>query len=146
MPLMLYPLMTHLPEELWYSVTAESEPLVLALQSWSVVDEVALDDELETSFAELIAVIRMVGHWRAVAGLTPSQSLPVRFVTDRPALVEVFGQGTSDITSLTRVKSVQLMTPADAEAAPVAAHRRPGELEASQARLEKDIAKPEKEI
>ncbi len=126
MPLMLYPLMTHLPEELWHSVTAESEPLVLALQSWPVVDEVALDDELETSFAELIAVIRLVRHWRAVAGLKPSQSLPVRFVTDRPALVEVFGQGTSDITSLTRAKSVQLMTAADAESAPVAAHRRPG--------------------
>ena len=126
MPLMLYPLMTHLPEELWYSVTAESEPLVLALQSWSVVDEVALDDELETSFAELIAVIRMVRYWRAVAGLKPSQSLPVRFVTDRPALVEVFGQGTSDITSLTRAKSVQLMTAADAESAPVTTHRRPG--------------------
>ena len=126
MPLMLYPLMTHLPEELWHSVTAESEPFVLALQSWPVVDEVALDDELETSFAELIAVIRLVRHWRAVAGLTPSQSLPVRFVTDRPALVEVFGQGTSDITSLTRAKSVQLMTAADAESAPVTTHRRPG--------------------
>ena len=126
MPLMLYPLMTHLPEELWHSVTAESEPFVLALQSWPVVDEVALDDELETSFAELIAVIRLVRHWRAVAGLKPSQSLPVRFVTDRPALVEVFGQGTSDITSLTRAKSVQLMTAADAESAPVTTHRRPG--------------------
>ena len=126
MPLMLYPLMTHLPEELWHSVTAESEPFVLALQSWPVGDEVALDDELETSFAELIAVIRLVRHWRAVAGLTPSQSLPVRFVTDRPALVEVFGQGTSDITSLTRAKSVQLMTAADAESAPVTTHRRPG--------------------
>ena len=126
MPLMLYPLMTHLPEELWHSVTAESEPFVLALQSWPVGDEVALDDELETSFAELIAVIRLIRHWRAVAGLKPSQSLPVRFVTDRPALVEVFGQGTSDITSLTRAKSVQLMTAADAESAPVTTHRRPG--------------------
>ena len=126
MPLMLYPLMTHLPEELWHSVTAESEPFVLALQSWPVGDEVALDDELETSFAELIAVIRLVRHWRAVAGLKPSQSLPVRFVTDRPALVEVFGQGTSDITSLTRAKSVQLMTAADAESAPVTTHLRPG--------------------
>ena len=123
---MLYPLMTHLPEELWHSVTAESEPFVLALQSWPVGDEVALDYELETSFAELIAVIRLVRHWRAVAGLKPSQSLPVRFVTDRPALVEVFGQGTSDITSLTRAKSVQLMTAADAESAPVTTHRRPG--------------------
>ena len=59
-------------------------------------------------------------HLRAVAGLKPSQSLPVRFVTDRPALVGLFGQGTSDIRSLPRAESVQLMTPADAEAAPVA--------------------------
>ena len=65
---MLYPLMTHLPEELWHSVTAESEPFVLALQSWPVGDEVALDDELETSFAELIAVIRLIRHLASRCG------------------------------------------------------------------------------
>ena len=160
MHLMLHPLMPHLTEELWHSVTAASETTFLALQPWPVVDEIALDDRLEASFSELIAAIRVVRNLRAVAGLKPSQPVPVRFVTGRPALMAVFEQGTADITALTRAESVELMTPLQAEAAPVARALAgvSGELqvllpieglvdlEALQGRLEKDIAKAEKEI
>ena len=160
MHLMLHPLMPHLTEELWHSVTAEPEITFLALQPWPAVDEVALDDGLEASFSELIAAIRVVRNLRAVAGLKPSQSVPVRFVTSRPELMAVLEQGTPDITALTRAESVELMTQAQAEAAPVAKALAgvSGELqvllpieglvdlEALQGRLEKDIAKAEKEI
>ena len=54
MHLMLHPLMPHLTEELWHSVTGEPENTFLALQPWPVVDEAALNDDLEASFAELI--------------------------------------------------------------------------------------------
>jgi valyl-tRNA synthetase len=157
---MLHPLMPHLTEELWHSVTAEPETTLLALQPWPAVDEVALDDGLEASFSELIAAIRVVRNLRAVAGLKPSQTVPVRFVTGRPALMAVFEQGMADITALTRAESVELMTSEQAEAAPVAKALAgvSGELqvllpieglvdlEALQSRLEKDIAKAEKEI
>jgi valyl-tRNA synthetase len=160
MHLMLHPLMPHLTEELWHSVTAEPEITFLALQPWPAVDEVALDDALEASFSELIAAIRVVRNLRAVAGLKPSQSVPVRFVTSRPELMAVLEQGTPDITALTRAETVELMTQAQAEAAPVAKALAgvSGELqvllpieglvdlEALQGRLEKDIAKAEKEI
>ena len=160
MHLMLHPLMPHLTEELWHSVTAEPENTFLALQPWPSVDEGALDDGLEASFSELIAAIRVVRNLRAVAGLKPSQSVPVRFVTSRPELMAVLVQGTADITALTRAESVELMTQAQAEAAPVAKALAgvSGELqvllpieglvdlEALQGRLEKDIAKAEKEI
>ena len=160
MHLMLHPLMPHLTEELWHSVTAEPDITLLALQPWPAVDEVALDDGLEASFSELIAAIRVVRNLRAVAGLKPSQSVPVRFVTSRPELMAVLEQGTPDITALTRAESVELMTQAQAEAAPVAKALAgiSGELqvllpieglvdlEALQGRLEKDIAKAEKEI
>ena len=160
MHLMLHPLMPHLTEELWHSVTAKPEITFLALQPWPSQDEGALDDGLEASFAELIAAIRVVRNLRAVAGLKPSQSVPVRFVTSRPELMAVLEQGTADITALTRAESVELMTQAQAEAAPVAKALAgvSGELqvllpieglvdlEALQGRLEKDIAKAEKEI
>jgi valyl-tRNA synthetase len=160
MHLMLHPLMPHLTEELWHSVTAEPEITFLALQSWPVIDEVALDDGLEASFSELIAAIRVVRNLRAVAGLKPSQSVPVRFVTGRPELIAVLKEGTADITALTRAESVVVMTPDKAEAASVAKALAgvSGELqvllpieglvdlEALQGRLEKDIAKAEKEI
>jgi valyl-tRNA synthetase len=160
MHLMLHPLMPHLTEELWHSVTAEPEITFLALQSWPVIDEVALDDGLEASFSELIAAIRVVRNLRAVAGLKPSQSVPVRFVTGRPELIAVLKEGTADITALTRAESVVVMTPDKAEAASVAKALAgvSGELQvllpieglvdldALQGRLEKDIAKAEKEI
>ena len=160
MHLMLHPLMPHLTEELWHSVTAASESTFLALQPWPALDESVLDDALESSFAELIGAIRVVRNLRAVAGLKPSQSVPVRFVTGRGELAEVLTQGLADITALTRAESVAVMAPADADAAPVAKALAgvSGELqvllpieglvdlEALKGRLEKDIAKAEKEI
>lgn len=160
MHLMLHPLMPHLTEELWHSVTGEPETTFLALQPWPVLDESALDDDLEASFAELIAAIRVVRNLRAVAGLKPSQSVPVRFVTGRGELAAVLSKGTADITALTRAESVAVMAPAEADAAPVAKALAgvSGELQvllpieglvdldALKGRLEKDIAKAEKEI
>ena len=161
MHLMLHPLMPHLTEELWHSVTGEPETTFLALQPWPVaLDEAALDDDLEASFAELIGAIRVVRNLRAVAGLKPSQSVPVRFVTGRGELADVLSKGTADITALTRAESVAVMAPAEADAAPVAKALAgvSGELQvllpieglvdldALKGRLEKDIAKAEKEI
>lgn len=115
MHLMLHPLMPHLTEELWHSVTAKSDTTFLALQPWPAIEEGSLDDGLEASFAELIAAIRVVRNLRAVAGLKPSQSVPVRFVTGRGELAAVLTQGMADITALTRADSVAVMTPEQAE-------------------------------
>jgi len=157
---MLHPLMPHLSEELWHGLTAHPQETFLALQRWPVVDVAALDDDLESSFAELIEAIRVVRNLRAVAGLKPSQSVPVRFVTGRPELAAVLSAAMADITALTRAESVEVLDPAAAEAAP-AAKALAGvsgdlqvllpieglvDLEALRGRLEKDIAKAEKEI
>ena len=157
---MLHPLMPHLSEELWHGLTAHPQETFLALQRWPVVDVAALDDDLESSFGELIEAIRVVRNLRAVAGLKPSQSVPVRFVTGRPELAAVLSAATADITALTRAECVEVLDPAAAEAAP-AAKALAGvsgdlqvllpieglvDLEALRGRLEKDIAKAEKEI
>jgi valyl-tRNA synthetase len=157
---MLQPLMPHLTEELWHGLTGASEETFLALQPWPQVDEAALNDELESSFADLIEAIRVVRNLRAVAGLKPSQSVPVRFVTGRSALASVLSAATADITALTRAEQVEVLDPAAAEANPAtkALAGVSGELqvllpieglvdlEALRARLEKDIAKADKEI
>ncbi len=158
--LMLHPLMPHLSEELWHGLTAQPAETFLALQSWPAVDVATLDDDLEASFAELIEAIRVVRNLRAVAGLKPSQSVPVRFVSGRPALVAVLKAATAEITALTRADGVEVLDPAAAEAAP-ASRALAGvsgelqvllpieglvDLDALRGRLEKDIAKAEKEI
>ncbi|MEB3172366.1 MAG: valine--tRNA ligase, partial [Cyanobacteriota bacterium] len=161
---MLHPLMPHLSEELWHGLTAQPAKTFLALQSWPQLDVAALDDNLESSFAELIEAIRVVRNLRAVAGLKPSQSAPVQFVTGRPELAALLSAATAYITALTRAAAVTVLTPAqaDAERAAGSAQRAlagvSGELqvllqveglvdlEALRARLEKDIAKADKEI
>jgi valyl-tRNA synthetase len=157
---MLHPLMPHLSEELWHALTGAPEHTFLSLQSWPAVNVAALDDDLEASFADLIEAIRVVRNLRAVAGLKPSQRVPVRFVTGRAALAAVLRAASADITALTRADSLQVLDPAAAEAVP-AARALAGvsgelqvllpieglvDLDALRARLEKDIAKAEKEI
>ena len=71
------------------------------------MNEAALDDALEAQFAELIEAIRVVRNLRAVAGLKPSQSASVVFLTGRPELAAVLHQATADITALTRAASVR---------------------------------------
>ncbi len=157
---MLQPLMPHLTEELWHGLTGASEETFLALQPWPQLDAAALNDALEASFAALIEAIRVVRNLRAVAGLKPSQSVPVRFVTGRGELAAVLQAATADITALTRAERVEVLDPAAAEANPAtkALAGVSGELqvvlpieglvdlEALRARLEKDIAKADKEI
>ncbi|EAQ75629.1 MULTISPECIES: valine--tRNA ligase [unclassified Synechococcus] len=154
---LLHPLMPHLSEELWHGLTGAPEGTFLALQPWPAVNEAALDQALEAQFAELIEAIRVVRNLRAVAGLKPSQSAPVVFLTSRPELAAVLHEGSGDITALTRAASVEVREPGGAAnercLAAVSGELQvllPIEglvdLEALRGRLEKDIAKAEKEI
>ncbi len=157
---LLHPLMPHLSEELWHGLTGEPEATFLALQSWPALDEAALNDQLEASFAELIEAIRVVRNLRAVAGLKPAQPAPVHFVTGRTDLAALLREATPDITALTRAESVAVLDPAAAEASrgQRALAGVCGELQvllpleglvdlaALRSRLEKDLAKATKEI
>ena len=161
---MLHPLMPHLSEELWHGLTGEPSETFLALQRWPQVDVAMLDDNLESSFAELIEAIRVVRNLRAVAGLKPSQGAPVQFVTGRRDLAALLREATADITALTRAGSVTVLSPEQADAARAIGQSRRAlagvsgelqvllpiedlvDLDALRARLDKDIAKADKEI
>ena len=153
---MLHPLMPHLSEELWHGLTTEPETTFLALQGWPTLDRAALDDQLEAQFAELIEAIRVVRNLRAVAGLKPAQPVPVQFVTGRGDLAALLLQATADITALTRAESVTVLSTAEPGQRCLAGVS--GELQvllpieglvdldALRGRLEKDIAKADREI
>jgi len=154
---MLHPLMPHLSEELWHGLTGESAEVFVARQPWPRVDGAALDDALESSFAELIEAIRVVRNLRAVAGLKPNQSAPVQFVTGRDALAALLKAASADITALTRAERVDVLSPQQVSQQRALAGVS-GELQvllpidglvdldALRARLDKDIAKADKEI
>jgi valyl-tRNA synthetase len=161
---MLHPLMPHLSEELWHGLSGEPQGTFLALQRWPQVDAAALNDALEDAFAELIEAIRVVRNLRAVAGLKPAQPAPVGFVTGRDELAALLQDATPDITALTRAASVTVLDPAAAEAARSSGGGQRAlagvcgelqvllpleglvDLDALRSRLEKDLAKAEKEI
>ena len=168
---MLHPLMPHLSEELWHALrgrgglASDIEILsdntdFLALQRWPALDQVALNDQLEAQFAELIEAIRVVRNLRALAGLKPSQSAQVSFVTGRAELAALLQEASPDITALTRAQSVAVFSPEQAEVVPPvkALAAVSGELQvllpieglvdldALRGRLEKDIAKADREI
>jgi valyl-tRNA synthetase len=161
---MLHPLLPHLSEELWHGLTGEPAETFLALQPWPVVDDGALDAELEEAFSELIEAIRVVRNLRAVAGLKPTQPAPVQFITGRGPLSALLRQATADITALTRAASVAVLDPAAAEGSRTSSTPQPAlagvsgelqvvlpleglvDLDALRGRLQKDLAKAEKEI
>jgi valyl-tRNA synthetase len=158
---MLHPLMPHLTEELWHGLTGEAAGTFLALQPWPELDQAALNESLEASFAELIEAIRVVRNLRAVAGLKPSQPAPVQFVTNRAALTQLLQEATADITALTRAECVEVLDSTAADAARTGQRALAGvcgelqvllpieglvDLDALRGRLEKDLAKAAKEI
>ena len=101
--------MPHITEELWHAINHNEEDQLLALESWPVLDISHLDDELESSFKELFEAIRIVRNLRAIAGLKPSQSAPVRFVTNKPEVQSNLAQSIFDIKTLTRASEVEII-------------------------------------
>ncbi len=157
---MLHPLMPHLTEELWHGLTGAPEESLLALQPWPDVENRYLDDELELSFSEVFESIRLVRNLRAVAGLKPSQSVPVCFITGKKALAETLQKAKTDIQFLTRANEFEVIDPQIASEKPSvkALAGVIGDLQvllpieglvdlgALRVRLEKDVAKADKEI
>ncbi len=158
--IMLHPLMPHLTEELWHGLTGVSEDQFLALQPWPTFNDEDLNEELENSFSELFASIRLIRNLRAEAGLKPSQKVPVLLISGKSALIHILKTSINDIEVLTKAKDVQILTTEEAKLLPpmkVLAGVS-GELEvvlpieglvdinSLRSRLEKDLNKAQKEI
>jgi valyl-tRNA synthetase len=162
---LLHPLMPHLSEELWHGLTGTPEGIFLALQAWPAVDAAALDAALEAQFAELIEAIRVVRNLRAVAGLKPSQEAQVFLLSGRPELLETLSNAQSDIEALTKCKCIVFDSTTSPEVRAGLVDGRTGflagvvgelevnlligglvDLEGLKGRLEKDLAKANKEI
>ena len=158
--IMLHPLMPHLTEELWHGLTGLAEDQFLALQPWPKLNEQDLNIDLESSFFDLFASIRLIRNLRAVAGLKPSQKVPVMLVSGKEVLQNTLKTSINDIAVLTKAKEVQILSPEQAKLLPPmkALAGVSGELEvvlpieglvdiaSLRSRLEKDLNKAQKEI
>ncbi len=157
---MLHPLMPHLTEELWHALTSSSEDQFLALQLWPELDEKNLNIDLENSYLDLFSSIKLIRNLRAVAGLKPSQKVPVMLVSGKEVLQNTLKNSINDIALLTKAQEVRILTPEQAKSLPSlkALAGVSGELEvvlpieglvdivSLRSRLEKDLNKAQKEI
>ena len=153
---LVHPFMPHISEELWHRLTGAQDHTFLALQQWPQLDSGHLNDHLEQQFAALIDAIRVVRNLRAVAGLKPSQTADVLFVSDNEALCRLLREAKDDIASLTRAGTVDIG--ATTVNLPRCLSAVSGELQillpigglvdvdALRGRLQKDLGKAEKEI
>ncbi|WP_320675380.1 valine--tRNA ligase [Prochlorococcus sp. MIT 1341] len=158
--IMLNPLMPHLTEELWHSITNNSHREFLSLQAWPVLDKSYIDTTLEESFENIIGAIRVIRNLRALAELKPSLSAPVRLVTPRKEIAKILKEAKDEIKNLTRASKIEILDPEELKNNPSnkALAGVTGDLQvlllvdgsidlsALHSRLEKDITKAEKDI
>jgi valyl-tRNA synthetase len=151
---LLHPLMPHLTEELWHAVTGAEATAFLALQAWPEPDAGWIDEGHEQAFQFGIEAVRALRNLRALSGVKPSERLPVGIHSgspERQAFLEA-NQGKilrlvggSDLALDPKPAAGQLLGIVDSDAQ-VSLTVPQQSLEALRVRLEKDLAKAEKEI
>jgi valyl-tRNA synthetase len=153
---MLYPLLPHLCEELWHGLNQAPESKLLSLQLWPVFDEGHIDDALEDKFQESRQLISIGRNLRAEKGLKPSQKVEqVGISTTKDELrkmLEVIKPFVASQLKSFEVKVLSSDLGSDYGVVGFSGSSQIGinmprqDSDALRARLEKDLAKAEKEI
>lgn len=151
---MLHPLMPHLTEELWHAVTGAAADRFLALQSWPEPEPGWLDDAHEMAFQFGIDAVRAIRNLRALSGVKPGEKLAVGIHTAQADRQDFVAANQAKISRLVGASELhwepmptvgQLLGIVDSDGQ-VGITVPQQSLEALRLRLEKDLAKTEKEI
>jgi valyl-tRNA synthetase len=151
---MLHPLMPHLTEELWHGLTGAAADTFLVRQRWPEPDPAWLDAAHESAFQFGIDAVRAVRNLRALSGVKPGEKLLVGIHTATVARQVFVAANQEKIARLVGAADLhwepeptagQLLGIVDSDAQ-VGLTVPLQSLEALRARLQKDLAKAEKEI
>lgn len=115
---LLHPFMPHITEEIWHTVTQQEEGQVvsLALQSFPVADQGAIDADLEAQFDLLIGTIRTVRNLRAEAGIKPGEKIEAILQSESDRERQILTTGQSYIQDLAKVRQLSIVNPREAAA------------------------------
>jgi len=129
------------------------------LEPWPALDLQAIDLELEDNFAEMIELVRVARNLRATGGMKPAQKVSRLVITSaRPELLKVLKLAIPDLAVLIKAELVEISTemPEMPEmprslmgisgTSQVQLQLPEQDLDALRSRLEKDLAKAEKDI
>ena len=151
---MLHPLMPHLSEDLWHAITGSGATEFLALQRWPQPNQQWLDPSHESAFQFGIDAVRAIRNLRALSGVKPSEKLPIGIHTPTTARQDFVIANQDKISRLVGASELhweaepsagQLLGIVDSDAQ-VGLRVPQHSLDALRERLQKDLAKAEKEI
>ncbi|MGD1898431.1 MAG: valine--tRNA ligase [Phormidesmis sp.] len=118
---LLHPLMPHITEEIWHTLTGIGEEDCLALQRYPEAETARINVELEQQFDLLIDVIRTIRNLRAEAGVKPSAKIEAILKTDSASELAVLNATRSYIEAMARLETLMVLStdlaPAEAEVA-----------------------------
>jgi valyl-tRNA synthetase len=107
---LLHPYMPHITEEIWQTLPRSSEEAIfLALQPYPQADSTQINPELETQFALIFEVIRVIRNLRADSDVKPSIKvkafLQSENESDRQSLIETLAY----IENLAKAEQIEVL-------------------------------------
>ena len=154
---LLHPLMPHLTEEIWQTLTKSEGEKTLALQAYPEVAEELIQASLEKSFELLFGVIRTIRNLRAEASIKPGSKISVILQTESEAERGSLQPVTDYITNIAKLEELTIVSNLEEDPGQVIAGvfgtiqvivplTGMVDITALRSKLEKTLAKVEKEI
>ncbi|MBD0263789.1 MAG: valine--tRNA ligase [Tolypothrix sp. Co-bin9] len=107
---LLHPLMPHITEEIWQTLTQQPEesPQTISLQSYPEVETSLIDPALEEQFELLIGTIRTIRNLRAEADVKPGVKVTVNLQSDSEKERQILTAGQAYIKDLAKVENLTI--------------------------------------
>jgi valyl-tRNA synthetase len=107
---LLHPLMPHITEEIWQTLTQQpaENPQILALQPYPEADEKLIDPTLEEQFELLINTIRTIRNLRAEADIKPGVKITANLQSESEKERFILNAGQSYIQDLAKVETLTI--------------------------------------
>lgn len=107
---LLHPLMPHITEEIWQTLTQQStdSPQTLPLQIYPQVDANLIDQALEEQFELLIATIRTIRNLRSEADIKPGVKVTANLQTESEKERQILTAGQDYIKDLAKVETLTI--------------------------------------
>jgi len=153
---LLHPWMPHVTEEVWQLLTQANQTTSISVQPYPTPDPSWVNPQLEREFGLVTQLITSLRNLRAEAGLKPHQTITALLVTEDPEEQRILTAAQAYIRELAKVESLEIAGSLATEPRQVAAAvvgtvqvlvplAGLVDVEALRAKLQKDLAKLEKE-
>lgn len=153
---LLHPWMPHITEEIWQLLTQVNQTTSISVQPYPTPDPTWIDPQLEREFGLVIQTITSLRNLRAETGLKPHQTIRALLLTTDPAEQRILTAAQAYIRDLVKAEALEITGSLATEPKQVAAAvvgtvqvlmplAGLVDVEALRAKLQKDLAKLEKE-